>query len=180
MAFVMLASSSNGASVRDMGRVYVGVGSNINRGANIRSAVKALRKAFGDLLVSTVYETESVGFEGDDFYNLVIGFDTDLSVHEVSARLHDIENQHGRNRGSGHMSSRTLDLDLLLYDDVIMHEAGVQIPRGDITKYAFVLKPLSEIAGDRVHPETGQRFSELWAGYSGPTGKMRPVEPRNL
>jgi 2-amino-4-hydroxy-6-hydroxymethyldihydropteridine diphosphokinase len=159
-----------------MTQVYVGVGSNIDREANIRSGIAALRRAFGEVVVSTVYETEPVGFEANNFYNLVIGFDTELSVRDVAQRLHRIEEHHGHEHRSSHLSSRTLDLDLLLYDDLVVHEADLDVPRPDVTRYAFVLRPLSEIAGDAVHPETGKRIAEIWRSYAGSTAKMWPVK----
>lgn len=159
-----------------MARVYVSIGSNIDRERNIREAVKALAEAFGELTLSTVYETEPVGFVADNFYNLVVGLDTELGVHAVARRLREIEHRHGRRRISPKLKSRTLDLDLLLYDDVVSHERELDLPRPDITEYAFVLRPLCEIAPNRVHPETGQRLADLWANYPGPRGGMWPTQ----
>jgi 2-amino-4-hydroxy-6-hydroxymethyldihydropteridine diphosphokinase len=145
-----------------MPRVYLSVGSNIKREENLCSAVAALRQRFGSLMISPVYESQPVGFEGDDFYNLVVGFDTDLSLDEVNIVLRGIEDTHGRVRGSDKFSSRTLDLDVLLYGEMIDHTPPRDIPRREITQHAFVLKPLSDIAGSLQHPETGETFAELW------------------
>lgn len=158
-----------------MARVYISIGSNIERERNVRSAVKALGEAFGELILSTVYETEAVGFTADKFFNLVVGFDTDTDVRGVAQRLREIEQRHRRRRTSPKPKSRTLDLDLLLYEDVVSHQGEIDLPRKDITDYAFVLRPLCEIAPDCVHPETGQRLTELWANYSGCRGGMRPA-----
>ncbi len=145
-----------------MPRVHVSVGSNIDRECNIRSAVGALRRQFGTLSLSPVYQSESVGFEADDFYNLVVGFDTNLRLEDVARRLAEIETVHGRVRNADKFSSRTLDLDILLFGDLVDHTPPNDIPRGEITRYAFVLKPLSDIAGPLRHPEIHQTFERLW------------------
>ncbi|HEY9148807.1 MAG TPA: 2-amino-4-hydroxy-6-hydroxymethyldihydropteridine diphosphokinase, partial [Gammaproteobacteria bacterium] len=98
-----------------MARVYVSIGSNIERDANIRGGVSDLQHCFGVVELSRVYESEAVGFDGDNFYNLVAAFDTDEDVLTVAKTLHDIENDHGRTREGPRFSSRTLDIDMLLY-----------------------------------------------------------------
>ncbi|MDX1251600.1 MAG: 2-amino-4-hydroxy-6-hydroxymethyldihydropteridine diphosphokinase [Gammaproteobacteria bacterium] len=148
-----------------MARVYISIGSNIDRQANIRSALAALRESFGQLTVSPVYESKAVGFAGDDFYNLAVGFDSTLDPLAINHILRDIEHHHGRVRGGSGWTSRTLDLDLLLYGDLISGSHGLTLPRGEITKYAFVLCPLAEIAGEERHPVSGMRYSDLWAAF---------------
>src|SRR5690606_10625179 len=101
-----------------MGRVYVSIGSNLEPEANIPSALVELRRRYGALIVSPVYESEAVGFKGDNFYNLVVGFDTDQEVHAVIRNLREIERRHKRRRSDRRFAPRTLDLDLLLYDDL--------------------------------------------------------------
>jgi 2-amino-4-hydroxy-6-hydroxymethyldihydropteridine diphosphokinase len=143
--------------------VYVSIGSNIDRKRNIRAAVKALQLNFDPVTLSSVYETQAQGFAGDPFYNLVAGFDTALSVEEINTLLHDIENKQGRRRGEQKFSPRTLDLDLLLYGDAIVAENN--IPRDEITRYAFVLLPLTEIAPDAVHPRYMKTMRVLWTEF---------------
>ena len=94
---------------------------------------------------------EAVGFDSDPFYNLVVGFDTRHTPREIQDMLHCIEEASGRIRTAG-LSARTLDLDLLLYDDLVTKTDGLVLPRTDITRYAFVLAPLAEIAGELRHP----------------------------
>ena len=101
-----------------MAKAFIGVGSNIDREENIRAALKALCKSFSAVVASKVYESSSVGFEGDNFFNLVVGIETELSPRELQDRLHEIEADYGRSRGGPRYVSRTLDLDLLLYDDI--------------------------------------------------------------
>ncbi|MBD3645599.1 2-amino-4-hydroxy-6-hydroxymethyldihydropteridine diphosphokinase [Alcanivorax sp.] len=142
-------------------RVYLSLGSNIDRAHNIRSGLQALAAAFGELAVSPVYESEAVGFSGDAFYNLVVGIDTTLSVGELAAALRDIEKDHGRVRGEKKFSSRTLDIDILTYDDLTGEIDGVQLPRDEILKHAFVLKPLVDLAPDAIHPEIDKPYRQL-------------------
>lgn len=153
---------------------YVSVGSNIDKEANIRSALVSLQQEFGKLLVSNVYENPAVGFEGEDFHNLVIGFDTDRLPADVAQVLRGIEQQHGRARTEARFASRTLDLDLLLYGDLVMNHGGVKLPRDEITRYAFVLGPLVELAGDMIHPQLGMPLKELWQKME--SQDLRPVE----
>lgn len=158
-----------------MARVYVSIGSNIDKEDNIPSSVGALQERFGYLDISNVYETKAIGFEGDDFHNLVVGFDTDYSPKEVSLILKQIEADHGRTRGKEKFESRTLDLDQLLYGDLVMQMDGVNLPHPDIFLYNFVLKPLAELAGDVLHPEEEQTIDVLWEA-SVENGEMRFVE----
>jgi 2-amino-4-hydroxy-6-hydroxymethyldihydropteridine diphosphokinase len=159
-----------------MTQVYVGIGSNIDREANIRRGIELLQKAFGPLIISPVYESPAVGFAGDDFYNLVAGFDTSLDPRALIQALHAIEFQCGRERGAPHFSSRTLDLDLLFYGDQVVHAGDLELPRPDILKYAFVLCPLADIAGDRLHPVLGQPIKDLWQAFDQAAQPLRRVE----
>ena len=145
-----------------MARVYVSIGSNIEKEKNIPSAVKALQAHYGPLDISNVYETKAVGFDGDDFHNLVVGFDTNESPLEISQKLKEIEANHGRTRGKEQFESRTLDLDQLLYGDLVMQMDGINVPHPDILHYNFVLKPLAELAGNALHPDEDQTIDELW------------------
>ncbi len=158
-----------------MARVYVSVGSNIDREQHVRAALDALRARFGPIAVSTVYESEAVGFDGDAFYNLVVGFDTTDDVHAVAAALDAIEDANGRRRDGPRFSSRTLDLDLLLYDELVLNEPGLQLPRDEIPRFAFVLKPLLELIPDGVHPLSGRRYADLWAEFDADSQPLRPV-----
>ena len=148
-----------------MARVYVSIGSNIDKEKNIASSVCALQEHFGELDISNVYETKAVGFKGDDFHNLVVGFDTDEAPLEISQVLKQIETDHDRTRGKEKFESRTLDLDQLLYGDLVMQMEGVNVPHPDIMRYNFVLKPLAELAGNVEHPEEEKTMNELWEEF---------------
>lgn len=159
-----------------MPRVYVGIGSNIDPGRNVRQGIRALQERFGNLIISPVYESEPVGFTGDNFYNLVAGFDSHETCEEVAAALYEIEAGFGRSRSDARLTPRTLDLDLLLYDDRVIEAGGVRLPRRDILDYAFVLKPLADVAGDRLHPVTGRSYRDLWGSFDCTGQKLWRIE----
>lgn len=158
-----------------MARIYISLGSNIDRERNTRSGVAALRQRFGELELSSVYESEAVGFEGDAFYNMVIGCVVSEGVHSANRALAEIEDAHGRDRSGPRFSSRTLDLDLLLYDDLVMDENGLRLPREEILKNAFVLWPLAEIAPDLVHPLVKRTYARLWAEFDKSKESLAPI-----
>jgi len=145
-----------------MNQIFVGLGSNIDRNKNIKAGLTALETRFGKLEISGIYESEAYGFEGDNFYNLVTGFLSELSLADLAFELKQIEMDYGRRREAERFKSRTLDLDLLLYGDLILHNEEYDLPRKDIEEYSFVLCPLAEIAGNRIHPENGQTYQMMW------------------
>ncbi|MBE9560256.1 MAG: 2-amino-4-hydroxy-6-hydroxymethyldihydropteridine diphosphokinase [Proteobacteria bacterium] len=159
-----------------MATIYISLGSNINREENTRVGVSALREAFGALVLSSVYESDAVGFEGDAFYNMVIACEVTTPVHQTNQILRDIEDANGRDRSGPKFSSRTLDLDLLLYDDLQIDENGLKLPRGEILKNAFVLWPLAEIAPGLKHPETGTTYAALWSDFDKTKENLKPVD----
>lgn len=155
--------------------VYISIGSNVDRERNIRSSVTAMREQFGDIRVSKVYECEAVGFEGDHFYNLAAAFETGKPVEEVDRILTQLEDEHGRDRSGPRFSPRTLDLDLLLFGDYVSDRPGLELPRSEITEYAFVLSPLAELAPDMKHPTLGQPIAELWNSFDQASQPLWPV-----
>ena len=156
-------------------RAFIGIGSNIERATNVRAAVQALRKRFGQVTLSSVYESRPIGFEGENFYNLVAAFDTDESPEVIVALLHDIERQLGRKRSASHFGSRTIDLDLLLYGELVRDDMALRIPRPEVTEYACVLRPLSELAPGARHPGNGETFSSLWTRFDKSAQPLSPV-----
>ena len=159
-----------------MATIYISLGSNIDREKNTRAGVEALKQAFGELNLSSVYESEAVGFEGDAFYNMVIACDSNIPVHETNQILRDIENANDRDRSGPKFSSRTLDLDLLLYDDLILDEQGLKLPRGEILTNAFVLWPLAEISPHLKHPETGVSYADIWSAFDKSKQDLKPID----
>jgi 2-amino-4-hydroxy-6-hydroxymethyldihydropteridine diphosphokinase len=149
-----------------MPRVYLGLGSNIEPEANIVFAVEELERRLGTVAVSPVYRAPAVGFESADFLNLVVAVDTDMSPTALLALIEEIHALAGRKRGKGNKCvARPLDIDLLTYGDRIEPDRPVRVPRDDILKYAFVLKPLSDLAPDDLHPETGTSYADHWQAF---------------
>jgi len=145
-----------------MPTVFVNIGSNIKPRLHIKNSLSALRKEFGELHVSKCYESQAVGFDGDNFLNLSASFSTDLSVADVNKTLHQIEDAAGRERLNGKAwDSRTLDVDILLYGDICGEVDGIELPRSEILEFAHVLLPLCELAGNQLHPKLGISFAAL-------------------
>ncbi len=159
-----------------MPRVYISLGSNIDREKNIEIAVRELNDSYGPLMLSTVYESEPVGFDGDYFLNLVAGFDTDSPIEPVITRLRAIEKASGRDRQNNDERSRTLDIDLLIYGDLSRHDDEIDIPREEIGHYAFVLLPLAQIAPEHRHPETGVPFGKMWSSFRSGEQQLWPAD----
>lgn len=155
--------------------IYISVGSNVDKETHTVAGLQAMYEAFGDLELSSVYESEAVGFEGSNFYNLVVGAKTEHSVSQVCKILKQIETNNGRQRSEKKFAPRTLDLDLLLYDDVITQD-GVILPREEIAYNAFVLLPLNEIAAELMHPTIQQNIGVLWSNYHNDQQKLWKID----
>lgn len=155
--------------------VGVSIGSNIDPEQNVCRALEALRRRFGTLTLSTIYANPAVGFVGDDFLNLAVKFSTNLPVHSIIAQLREIEARYQPNAEAIKFAPRTLDLDLLFYGDQVLEEGGVRLPRPGMTRYAFMLRPLAEIAGEWRHPLLGVTAAELWDQFDSSQALLRPV-----
>lgn len=159
-----------------MHTIYISVGSNIDPQRHVGLALAELKAHFQALRQSSLYESKAVGFDGDNFINLVVQASTDMDIQQVVDCLHEIEARHGRDRDGPKFSSRTLDLDLLLYDDVTCRSDGIHVPREEILYNAFVLYPLAEIAPDLVHPTEHQSMAQLWQQFDKGKQKIWRVE----
>lgn len=146
-----------------MATAYLGLGSNVDAERHIRIAVQALEQQFGKVELSPVYRSEAVGFEGDDFLNLAARISTDMAPLQLRDFLRKLEQAHGRDRNTPKWSDRTLDIDILLYDDFVVYNDELEIPRKEILKFAHVLKPLADLAPDLAHPVDGRTIAEIWA-----------------
>ena len=163
-----------------MSRVFVSIGSNIDKRRNIVSSVRDMSACFEQLRASPVYESEATGFEGDNFYNLVVSFHTDLSPARVADTLDEVEHAHGRWRQENRFVSRTLDLDQLLYDDVILNANGIRLPHTDIMAYSYVLLPLARLARSDRHPVLGKTYGQLWRERNEMSPALREVDVPEL
>ena len=145
--------------------VFLSLGSNINPKKNLQYACKELKKTFGNIQVSSVYRNKSIGFKGSDFLNMVVKVKSTFNPNEMLDYLRGIEAATGRDIGTGAFNSRTLDIDMILYGDLIHPERPFKIPRKDIELYSFVLCPLAEIEPSGIHPVEGKTFKDLWKGF---------------
>ncbi len=158
-----------------MPQVFVSIGSNVEREKNLQAAIDSLHSCYVSLTLSRVYESAAIGFSGSNFYNLVVALDTDEAVEGVAARLANIEETCGRRRTGNSHEPRTLDLDLLLYGDLRRHDDKIDIPRDEIRQYAFVLRPLAEVAPEFRHPEIGMTIGEMWRNFRDRNHKLWPA-----
>lgn len=159
-----------------MTSVYLSLGSNINRHQHILAGLDALQNLFGSLVVSYVYESKSVGFNGSNFFNLVVGAQTDLALADLSEALKRIEDDNGRVRSGPKFSPRTLDIDILTYGNFVGVDVGIELPRAEISKNAFVLLPLAQIAADTKHPQLQTSYADLWRDYNKSSQTLWPID----
>jgi 2-amino-4-hydroxy-6-hydroxymethyldihydropteridine diphosphokinase len=145
-----------------MSTAWLGLGSNVNAEANIRAGIEALREEFENVGLSPVYTSTAVGFDGDDFINLVARVETGLQPTELRQFLRDLEDRYGRKRDLPKFSDRSLDIDILLYDDLVLLSPILEIPRAEILKFSHVLKPLADLEPDLMHPTELRPMSEIW------------------
>jgi len=145
-----------------MSTAWLGLGSNVNAETHIRAAIDELSTQFGTIKLSPAYASTAVGFKGEDFINLVARVETDMSPMELRQYLRDLEDRYGRKRDVPKFSDRSLDIDILLYDDLVVLSPVLEIPRAEITKYAHVLKPLADLEPDLFHPPERRPIAEIW------------------
>lgn len=154
--------------------ILISIGSNIDREYYTQRALDGLKLEFTDVRHSSVYESASVGFDGSPFYNYVVAAKTHLPVKEVCATLKAIERQNGRTPSEKKFSSRTLDLDLLTYDELVC-DNPISLPRDEITFNAFVLWPLAELVPNAVHPITRKTYAQMWAEFDQSSQSLKPI-----
>ena len=159
-----------------MTQVLVAAGSNIEPEANLRRALDVLARRYPGLRCSRAYRNAAVGFEGEDFVNLVVGFDTDDDVASVLAHLHEAEAACGRERNAPKWAPRSMDLDVLLFGDRVCDEPGLVLPRPDLVRRAYMLGPAAELAPGTVHPTLRRTLADLWRDFPRDGHPMRAVD----
>lgn len=159
-----------------MTSVLVAAGSNVDPAANLRRALDVLAAHYPDLRCSRAYRNAAVGFEGEDFVNLVLLVETGEGVREVLARLHAAEEACGRERHAPKWAPRAMDLDILLYGDRVCDEPGLVLPRPDLVRRPYMLGPAAEVAPELVHPTLRLTLGELWRNFDQAAHAMRPVD----
>jgi 2-amino-4-hydroxy-6-hydroxymethyldihydropteridine diphosphokinase len=155
--------------------VYVAAGSNIDPLRQLRAALVALRQLFAPLRVSPAYRNRAVGFDGEDFINLVVGFTTTQPPAQVREQLQAIEALCGRGNNAPRWAPRSMDLDILLYGELLSQEPGMILPRPDLVRRAYMLKPLADIAPELIHPTLGRSIAELWRDFPQDSHLLVPV-----
>jgi 2-amino-4-hydroxy-6-hydroxymethyldihydropteridine diphosphokinase len=148
-----------------MADAYVAAGSNVRPRESLSQALGILSRGFPGMRASRAYSNAAVGFVGDDFVNLVVTFPVDLPPAELVERLKAVEHECGREPGVQKWGPRTLDLDLLLYGDVVGRVAGRVLPHPDLVTRAWVLGPLAELAPTLVHPVLGETIAGMWQRF---------------
>ena len=148
-----------------MPSVFLGLGTNVDRERSMRAGLEALKALDPDLIISKMYESEAVGFEGAPFYNCVVQINTELPLADLVAELKTIEDANGRDRSAQPIDGKGLDIDVLTYGELVGTFDGVELPRPDITRYAHVLLPLSEIAPQACLPGSQISYATLWQGF---------------
>ena len=154
-----------------MSTVYLGLGTNLgDKEVQLRTAVNEIEKRIGRIMIlSAFYTTIPWGFTSEHtFLNAACAVETSLNPYELLSVTQDIEKNLGRKHKSvdHHYADRWIDIDILFFDQIIIHEADLQIPHPLLTKRDFVLKPLVEIAPDRVHPINHLTIRKLWQGIN--------------
>lgn len=159
-----------------MASVYLGLGSNIERERYMTAGLDALQGLFGELALSSVYDSAAVGFEGQPFLNMIAGVRTELTLADLAARLRHIETEHGRPANATRFSPRQLDIDILTYDQLVGVFGDVTVPREEILENAFVLCPLAELAPAVLHPGVKRSYRSLWQSYDQSSQRVSKVD----
>lgn len=156
-------------------RVYLGVGSNLNRENALRFAVAKLESLFKNFQKSSVWSSHAIRTAEPDYLNMVVGGDVDMPLNDLFNALSEIEALAGKelmfNNGTNFGVKRRLDIDILVYGDTIT-TTPCKLPRHDIQDYPFVLCPLCELDPNLVHPLLKLKVGEIWA-------EMEPRLPDN-
>jgi len=165
-----------------MARVFLGLGSNIERERYLTAGLDALEVLLGELSLSSVYDSPAIGFTGQPFLNMVIAADTGLTLDTLAARLRHIEHEHGRPPDATRFSSRQLDIDILTYDELVgdfpAASGTIVLPRAEILENAFVLCPLAELAPHEQHPGVARTYAQLWREYDQSSQYLERVDFR--
>jgi len=156
-----------------MNTAWLGLGSNINAENHIHAGINELKETFEEVSLSPVYASTAVGFEGDDFINLVARVETGMQPVELRLYLRELEDRYGRKRNVPKFSDRSLDIDILLYEDLVLRSPVLEIPRAEIMKFAHVLKPLADLEPDLIHPIELRSMREIWQSSGLDDGYLR-------
>jgi 2-amino-4-hydroxy-6-hydroxymethyldihydropteridine diphosphokinase len=152
----------------------LGLGSNINAHENIAKAKIILAKQFTNARFSQTFESEAVGFVGDNFLNLVAEVEVNCTLEKLIKHLKKVEDDLGRVRKGAKFSSRHIDIDILLFGDRVCSNPII-LPREEIRQNAYVLWPLAELAPNLVEPGGQFTYGQLWYDFDKNLQKVSPV-----
>ena len=156
--------------------LILSLGSNLEPRINIPLAVESLRRKFGKLSLSRVYESEAIGFQGDNFLNLVASVECNVPLGEIQSYLKLLEDLMGRDRDMTRFADRVIDIDILLYGDSTGEECGLSLPRSEILSSAFVLCPLAELHPKLKYCPLNLSFEELWDDFDKTEQKLWAID----
>lgn len=156
--------------------LILSLGSNVNAETNLQLAIQSLREEFGDIKQSTVFESEAVGFAGDNFLNLTVSVESDHSLAVINSILKRLEDSLGRDRNQPRFSDRPIDIDILIYGEESGEEYGLALPRAEILQNAFVLRPLAEVHPLLLHSNSGMSYGEHWEQFDQAAQKLWPTD----
>lgn len=158
-----------------MADTFVAAGSNVRPRESLRQALVLLGREFPGLRASRAFSNAAVGFEGDDFINLVVAFDAPRGTESLIETLKAVERACGREPGAQKWGPRTLDLDLLLHGNRVGRFAGKSLPHPDLLTRSWVLGPLAELAPRVLHPVAGETIESLWRRFDQGAHPLSPV-----
>ncbi len=154
---------------------YVSGGSNLDADRSLQQAAGELKARFPGARFSRCYRNVSVGFDGPDFINFVVELPVAGSPFMLREQLQGIEKLCGRPDGAPRWEPRTMDLDILLFGDQVLDDPELKLPRPNLTRWAFMLGPLAEMAPDLPHPLSHVTIGELWRRFDRDAHPLHPV-----
>ena len=160
-----------------MSIAWLSLGSNIDADTHIRAGIDELEEKFSSIRLSPAYTSAAVGFDGDDFINLVAQVETDIHPIQLRRYLRDLEDRYGRKRDTPKFSDRSLDIDILLYDDLVLLSPVLELPRAEILKFSHVLKPLADLEPGLIHPTELRSMADIWESSGMDSNSLRLLPP---
>lgn len=154
---------------------YVSGGSNLDAERNLILAAGELKRLHPGARFSRCYRNAAVGFEGPDFINFVVELPVQGTPAQLKVELEQIELRCGRSRNAPRWQPREMDLDILLFGEIVQDVPGLVIPRPDLLRWGFMLGPLAELAPELEHPSQKKTLQQLWQAFDRQANPLTPV-----